>query len=795
MNVADLELGPNSFTFLSPANDSTSWLDHIITSRSDLINNIDILHHLCIFDHFPLRFDLKFEIPSIEVEMDDDDSGEFFKWENFNLFRNEVHDIMNEKFGENILGNPVFCCENNPCNDPGHKRIIDTLSDYLIESLLESTRILSTQITIRFKPVPGWNTICKENYAIARNCFLQWKESGMSRDGPEYNSMKESRAEFRSALRYCRENENYIRESQTINSFHNKEFKTFWRQVCVRNNLQYKTVDGVSDKDMVPELFAEKFFRVLDDKSCRKKPCSFDWKFAESQNNPKGAQNFLFKNIKENILKLNPASDLDEIHTNHLKFATENTILFITFLFNSILSHSHLPKRFLRGKIRPEIKNKLGNKSDSDNFRPVMISSNFLKLFEYCIQPFLVRALKIHDNQFGFREGTSTQMTIALVKEIIDQYNYNKSNVYACFLDLSKGFDKVNHFKLLDKIWDTNLSTNLKLIMKEFFLNQDAYVSYNNSNSQVRHIANGVRQGGVNSPLLFNFYLYSMIKDISVTTMGCKIGLNSFSVIAYADDLVALAPSQSALQVLINKINYNLNLLDLTVNPSKTKVIVFGKDKNWYRENNPEFYIADKKLDIVQNLEYLGVILTMSLNNSMDVQRLARAFLRQAFACLHKFGNYPVNIKIFLFRVYCTSLYGSELWTDLKGCSKNFSSLKINFHKFIKRILGLPIRSSNHNACIDAEMMTFEHIRNAKMFHFAFQLKHSKSPCFKRIKNFFTERSIFMKKVNKTASETYSIASVLENDRAAVNARINYVFLREPRYEGYHSSNMGSNTA
>ena len=45
MNVADLELGPNSFTFLSPANDSTSWLDHIITSRPDLINNIDILHH------------------------------------------------------------------------------------------------------------------------------------------------------------------------------------------------------------------------------------------------------------------------------------------------------------------------------------------------------------------------------------------------------------------------------------------------------------------------------------------------------------------------------------------------------------------------------------------------------------------------------------------------------------------------------------------------------------------------------------------------------------------------------
>ena len=200
--------------------------------------------------------------------------------------------------------------------------------------------MLSSQITVKFKPVPGWNAICKEKHEIARTHFLQWKDSGMLVGTPEYDSMKESRSEFRSALHFCRENENNIREVQTINSFHNKDFKTFLKHISVRNKLRYKSVDGVSSKDHVSELFADKFFRVLDDKKCQQKPCTFDTKLEEMSDSHDVPQKFLFKNIKENIGKLNPATDLDGIHTNHLKFATESTIIFIMFLFNSILQHN-----------------------------------------------------------------------------------------------------------------------------------------------------------------------------------------------------------------------------------------------------------------------------------------------------------------------------------------------------------------------------------------------------------------------------------------------------------------------
>ena len=76
---------------------------------------------------------------------------------------------------------------------------------------------------------------------------------------PEYGLMKESRSDFVSALHYCRENENNNREVQTINPFRNKDFKTFWKQISVRNKLRYESVDGVSSKDQVSELFADNF--------------------------------------------------------------------------------------------------------------------------------------------------------------------------------------------------------------------------------------------------------------------------------------------------------------------------------------------------------------------------------------------------------------------------------------------------------------------------------------------------------------------------------------------------------
>ena len=67
----------------------------------------------------------------------------------------------------------------------------------------------------------------------------------------------------------------------------------------------------------------------------------------------------------------------------------------------------------LTGVINPIIKNKAGNVKDSQNFREIMISSNFFKVFEYLLLPY-IKELPLISAQFGYRGGSSTVLANAL---------------------------------------------------------------------------------------------------------------------------------------------------------------------------------------------------------------------------------------------------------------------------------------------------------------------------------------------------------------------------------------------
>ena len=53
----------------------------------------------------------------------------------------------------------------------------------------------------------------------------------------------------------------------------------------------------------------------------------------------------------------------------------------------------------------------------------------------------------------------------------------------------------------------------------------------------------GTRQGGTLSPYLFSRYIRELLGAVSGTAAGCYIGNHCFNILAYADDLVVLAPS------------------------------------------------------------------------------------------------------------------------------------------------------------------------------------------------------------------------------------------------------------
>ena len=63
-------------------------------------------------------------------------------------------------------------------------------------------------------------------------------------------------------------------------------------------------------------------------------------------------------------------------------------------------------------------------------------------------------------------------------------------------------------------------------------------------------VANGVRQGGVLSPILFTVYL-ELIKRIKATGVGCHFNCHAVGCLSYTDDQVLLAPSPSTLRIML----------------------------------------------------------------------------------------------------------------------------------------------------------------------------------------------------------------------------------------------------
>ena len=79
----------------------------------------------------------------------------------------------------------------------------------------------------------------------------------------------------------------------------------------------------------------------------------------------------------------------------------------------------------------------------------------------------------------------------------------------------------------------------------------------------------GVRQYGVLSPHFFTGYIRDVIRSVGDVGVGCVIGGQVINIMAYADDIVIIALSWTAMQLLLSFLNAQLVMLELTSNAKK----------------------------------------------------------------------------------------------------------------------------------------------------------------------------------------------------------------------------------
>ena len=85
---------------------------------------------------------------------------------------------------------------------------------------------------------------------------------------------------------------------------------------------------------------------------------------------------------------------------------------------------------------------------------------------------------------------------------------------------------------------------------------------------------NGVKQGGVLSPILFciDIHVDGLLNKLNSSLTGCCIGSQLTGALAYADDIVLLAPTAAAMRSMLRYVKSTPRLLMWYSTPANPNV-------------------------------------------------------------------------------------------------------------------------------------------------------------------------------------------------------------------------------
>ena len=223
--------------------------------------------------------------------------------------------------------------------------------------------------------------------------------------------------------------------------------------------------------------------------------------------------------------------------------------------------------------------------------------------------------------QAGFRPEFSTMGHTFTLHSIIEYYKCKKGRVYCVFIDYSKAFDLIDRASLWVKPLKHGVNGKILGVIQNIYQKAKSVVKIDDKISNLFACNIGVRQGENLSPILFAIYLNDFQSSISKSYNGfndlaCDIEneLETFMklyVLLYADDTIILAESATELQVAMNELNQYCQKWSLSINATKTKIVIFSKGKV---RKYPLFYLGYEEIEVKDHYVYLGV--TFNYNGS-----------------------------------------------------------------------------------------------------------------------------------------------------------------------------------
>ena len=332
---------------------------------------------------------------------------------------------------------------------------------------------------------------------------------------------------------------------------------------------------------------------------------------------------------------------------------------------------------------------KKGSKTLCSNYRGISLLSIPSKVYARILDSRVRRKTEgeVMEVQGGFRRGRGCGDQIFTIRQLSEKVlEKNKQMVIAC-IDLEKAYDKVSRDRLWQVLESYGIQGGLLRAIQSMYLGSQACVRTSGKASGWFPITQGVRQGCVMSPWLFNVFMDGIMRETMEKLQGgVQLTTTNVQLILFADDIVMVTEKEEDMKTNLGEIKKVMDKWGMKMHLGKTKVMMVSRT-----EEDCNLNIEGEDSETVKKLKYLGVMVSSDGLCDEEIEQRVGAAAKVVGAMRKEVLERrellkKTKLRVFNAMVVPTLIYGCETWTMQR---RHESKLQASEMMFLRRVEGV----------------------------------------------------------------------------------------------------------
>ena len=694
----DHPLADKQPTYISEINGASSCIDHFLMS-SNLFNGMTE----CRVDDGPLNpsdhheVEMSFNYQPITVKSVEPNHNKSNKIAWHKVDHNDIvdyKDVMDNIIDDLELNEELVECDNVNCTNVSHHAAINSLCADIIDICLESGDACFPKSYPQLGRIPKWRDDVKPLRDESLFWHNIWKDAGRPPTGVLAMIMRRTRAKYHKAVSFCKSNIHLNRNLRLAESIENNLARDLWaelKKMDENRNTLPSSINGLADDSEIASIFGNKYKTLYNSVPTSQEELNKirnDIQDELSDNNYDEV-NVTISDVGKALSKLNTKKrdGTKGTYSDHFINCSEKMKLLITKMINTMLIHGYTPNDLLEAVVVSIPKDLRGNLCADDNYRGIALCSALCKIIDLIFMDKYSDLIVTSDLQFAYKEDHSSNMCTTVLKEVCSYYVSNNSDVYICLLDASKAFDRVHYGRMFNLLKIRKIPVLVRRLLLDMYTRQKIQATWNSQVSESFSVQNGVKQGGILSPIIFCIYIDELLIRIRDSGLGCHVGHLSYAGLGYADDVTTLAPNLDAFQSILHICEEFGEEFNVLWNCGKTKCMKIG---GVMTPPQRSITLNGTVLKWKTKVLHLGNYIRHDLSDHDDIMSKKGVFISQVNKLNVNFGAVSSMQRGFLFQNYCCSWYGCQNW-DLHGA--DIERMQIEWNKAVRRVLVIPYQT------------------------------------------------------------------------------------------------------